>query len=314
MSSIRVISHVQVEQLELLAQKQVPGLEFIHIDPAAEPAADLRGDLLLTSALGGANLQQLLDGDHGIRWVHVMGTGIDQFPIHLVKHAQLTCSRGATAIPIAEWAMAMLLAHAKQLPASWVEQPPAEWFMAPLSMLAGKTLGLVGYGSIGQAIATRARAFDMDVQALVRSPRQGEPGGVRFVDDIGALMTSSDCVVLAAPATAETHHLINAESLAAARPDMHLVNVARGSLVDEAALKVALDEERIGMASLDVVEGEPLTAGHWMYTHPKVKLSAHVSWNSPTAFSNMILYFVRNLRHFSLGEPLDGVVDIDAGY
>jgi phosphoglycerate dehydrogenase-like enzyme len=95
---------------------------------------------------------------------------------------------------------------------------------------------------------------------------------------------------------------------------VHLVNIARGSLIDQDALRVALDRGWVALASLDVTEPEPLPAGHWLYTHPKVRLSPHISWSMPDASSILVATFVDNLRRYERGEPLEGVVDVAAGY
>jgi phosphoglycerate dehydrogenase-like enzyme len=120
--------------------------------------------------------------------------------------------------------------------------------------------------------------------------------------------------VLAAPATPRTRHLINAESLALVKPGVHLVNIARGALVDQDALRVALDDGRVAMASLDTVDPEPLPEGHWLYSHPKVRLSAHVSWASPAGMERTLEIFVDNLRRHAAGEQVLHVVDADEGY
>ena len=108
--------------------------------------------------------------------------------------------------------------------------------------------------------------------------------------------------------------MINAERLAQMKPGAHLVNVARGSLLDQEALRGALDRGTLARASLDVCEPEPLPADHWLYSHPKVRLSAHVSWSMPDALPMLFGSFRTNLRHFLAGEPLEGLVDLDQGY
>ena len=95
---------------------------------------------------------------------------------------------------------------------------------------------------------------------------------------------------------------------------VHLVNIARGSLVDQDALRTALDDGRVALATLDTVDPEPLPDGHWMYEHPRVRLSAHVSWSSPRAFERIVASFTDNVRRYAVGEPLEGIVDPDEGY
>src|SRR5262249_8312038 len=159
----------------------------------------------------------------------------------------------------------------------------------------GSTLALVGLGGIGTAIARRALAFDMHVRALRRTDAPSPIEGVEVVRDIDSLVAGADHLVLAAPATARTRHLVDAGLLSRVKPGLHLVNIARGTLVDQDALSVALDDGRVAMASLDTVDPEPLPAGHWLYTHPKVRLFAHISWYTEFLQSAAIEIFVDNL-------------------
>ena len=250
----------------------------------------------------------------GIRWVHVLAAGVDRFPLQALGDRVLTCSRGASAPAIAEFVLASMLAFEKQLPETWVTEPPEHWNIAALGTLAGKTLGLVGVGAIGSEVARRALAFDMRVVALRRRAAPVPIDGVGRVASLSELMAQSDHVVVAAPATPETKHLLGREAFAAARPGCHLVNVARGTLVDQEALRDALDDGRVAWASLDVVDPEPLPAGHWLYSHPSVRVSPHVSWSAPGTIDRTIRLFAQNLARYRAGEPLDGVVDAEAGY
>src|SRR5207344_198158 len=113
-----------------------------------------------------------------------------------------------------------------------------------------------------------------------------------------------DHLVLAVPATPNTQRLLDADAFARVKPGVHLVNTARGALVDQDALRVALDDGRVAMATLDTVDPEPLPAGHWLYSHPKVRLSAHVSWASPSGMARTLEIFVDNLTRYAAGEPV----------
>ncbi|HEX5586667.1 MAG TPA: NAD(P)-dependent oxidoreductase [Acidimicrobiia bacterium] len=249
-----------------------------------------------------------------VRWIHALSTGVDGFPFDAVGDCAFTCSRGAGAVPIAEWAMAMILAQAKRLPDSWVTEPPARWSVADLDSVAGRTLGLVGIGAIGTELARRALAFDMDVVAFRRRALAAPLDGVRVVTSLPELLGEADHVVVAAPATPATHHLLDADAFAAMKPGAHLVNIARGSLVDQDALLAALDAGELAAASLDVVDPEPLPAGHPLYAHPKVRVSAHISWSTPFGMARTLELFVENVRRYRAGAPLEGVVDVAAGY
>lgn len=248
-----------------------------------------------------------------IAWTHVLGAGVDGFPFDALGDRPLTCSRGAAAVAIAEWVLAVMLAHEKALPQSWIDAP-SRWNAASLGTLAGRTVALVGLGAIGTEVARRTLAFDARVVALRRSPAPSSLPGVEVVTDLNALLAGADHLVLAAPATAETHHLMDATAFGALKPGAHLVNVARGSLVDQTALRAALDDGRVARASLDTVEPEPLPEGHWLYTHPSVRLSPHISWSAPATMEKTVRLFAQNLTRFRSGADLDGLVDPVAGY
>jgi phosphoglycerate dehydrogenase-like enzyme len=226
----------------------------------------------------------------------------------------VTCARGASAIPISEFVLAAMLAFEKRLPETWIEAPPEHWNFARLGWLNTRTLGLVGLGGIGVAIAERALPFGMRVQALRRRPEPSPIEGVEVVRSIEDLLPEADHLVLAAPATHRTRQLLNTETLKLVKPGVHLVNIARGALVDQDALRDALDDDRVAMATLDTVDPEPLPEGHWMYSHPKVRLSAHVSWASPAGLDRTLEIFIDNLRRYVEGEPLLHVVDAEEGY
>ena len=108
--------------------------------------------------------------------------------------------------------------------------------------------------------------------------------------------------------------MIDADVFAAAKPGLHLVNIARGSIVDQDALRSALDDGQVGLASLDTVDPEPLPAGHWLYDHDRVRLTPHISWAGPGSFTALAAAFTDNYRRYRAGEPLVGVVDIEGGY
>ena len=163
-------------------------------------------------------------------------------------------------------------------------------------------------------MAERALAFRMQVKVLARRPRSEWPKGIKAVSDLRALLSDADHIVLAAPATAATHHIINQASLANCQQGAHLINVARGSLIDQPALREALDNGQLGLASLDVVDPEPLPAEHWLYQHESVRLSPHISWSAPQILQRLALPFVENIRAYLDGRPLQGLVDLEQRY
>jgi phosphoglycerate dehydrogenase-like enzyme len=310
---MRVLVHLGDSFAEQIAAA-CPEVETVVV-PTADPIdPGLRADALLTLPWGTPNLADVLESA-GVAWVHTVGTGVDRFPLAVVGDRLLTCSRGASAIPIAEWVLAQMLAFEKELPAVWLREFPTSWNFRPtMGGLYGKTLALVGIGGIGRAVAERALPFGMRVRALRRRAAPSPIPGVDIAASLEDLVATADHLVLVAPATDDTRGLIGDAALRAVKPGVHLVNVARGSLVDEEALHRAVDDERVALASLDAVEPEPLPEGHWMYSHPRVHVSAHVSWNGPGGEDVLVGKFIENLRRRLRGEPLEGVVDVTAGY
>ena len=249
-----------------------------------------------------------------VRWVHVLGAGVGGFPFEVLGGRPMTCSKGASAIPISEWVLAVMLAFEKRLPESFITEPPPAWNSASLGVLSGKTLGLIGVGAIGSEIARRALAFDMRLVGLRRSDRPFPFAAIEPAHSVLALVDGADHVAIAAPATPQTHHLVDKGVLAAMQDGAHLVNIARGALIDQDALLEALDAGKVARASLDVVDPEPLPAGHPLYTHPGVRLSPHISWSGPITMPRTMEMFLANLQRYRHGEVLEGLVDVDAGY
>jgi phosphoglycerate dehydrogenase-like enzyme len=309
--SPRLLSHVHPGLLRPLKER-FPAVEIIRIPEEGPLDEGIRGEILLTQAWGAPNLAEVMS--RGVRWVHSYGTGVNAFPFDALGDAPLTCSRGASAIPISEWVLAMLLACEKRLPESWIHDVPERWNIFDLGGLQGRTLGLVGIGGIGQAVAERALPFGMKVRALRRTAKPSPVPGVEIVTDLAALLADADHVVIAAPATSSTTHLFDRAAFDRVKHGVHLVNVARGALVDQDALREALDDGRVKLASLDCVEPEPLPEGHWLFSHPRVRLSPHCSWSGPGALDMLLEPFLENLAHFLADEPLDHLVNLADGY
>jgi phosphoglycerate dehydrogenase-like enzyme len=303
---IRILSHVPVAHLAPVREAH-PEVEISAVPEEGPVPEGLAGEVLLTQAWGSANLKAVLD--RGVEWVHAYGTGVNAFPFELLAGRPLTCSRGAGGPAISEWVMAVLLAAEKQLPQSWISAPPERWSLATLGSLRDRRLALVGFGGIAQAVARRALPFGMKIKALRRTATPSPIEEVELVTSRQALLADADHVVIAAPETPSTRHLIDDDAFSMMKPGVHLVNVARGGLVDQTALRRALDREVVGLASLDCVEPEPLPDGHWLYTHPRVRLSPHISWSAPRAHEGLIVPFLDNLDRYRRGEALAFVVD-----
>jgi len=313
---VRIITQLGASSPEATRIRDAfPDVELVEY-AGGEPPAGLRADAFFGGYLDWDAILGWLDAG-GVRWVQLSGTGIDNVPLAVFDHDRVvTCARGASAVPISEWVMAAILAWAKRFPQTFLSEPPKYWnFPIPtLECVEGSTVALIGLGGIGSAIAARAQAFGMEVRALRRTDAPSPVEGVRVVRSLDELLPGAAHVVLAAPATARTRHLIDASAFAKMTPGVHLVNIARGALVDQDALRAALDDGPVAMATLDTVDPEPLPAGHWLYSHPKVRIAAHVSWYSPQLLAAAVDILIENIRRFQGDQPLLHVVDRDEGY
>ena len=286
------------------------------VDPGAAPWAADDADILLTAphpSWRDAPPQPPLGWPGRLGWVQVASTGVDWFPRWLMQGPVLTCGRGHNAVPIAEYVLAAMLLHEKRFDRVTIRSH-AEWRRHELGTLEGRTLGLAGYGAIGRAVATRARAFGMSVAAWKRSAWDDSDADMLGVDSLAALADLSDHLVLALPLTDATRHCVDARVLAASRPDLHLINIARGGLIDQPALLDALDAGRLGFATLDVSEPEPLPDGHPIYSHPRIRLTPHISWSGQSGRARLTDQILFNLTAYGRGEALRDVVDPARGY
>jgi phosphoglycerate dehydrogenase-like enzyme len=288
-------------------RERFPDLEVVDISQGVPDGS--RGVVLF----GGWGAHSIEAVATGVRWAQLLGTGLDGVPPEVRAVPVLTSPRGASAVAISEYVIATMGAFARGFPENWLGSPPEGWFFQPARTLAGATLGLFGFGGIAQRVARLALALEMSVVALRRQAGPSPVAGVEMARSLPELLAAADHLVLAAPSTELTRGVINDESVALLRPGVHLVNIARGSLVDQEALRRALDEGIIARASLDVSEPEPLPAGHWLYDHPKVFLTPHAAWVGPPQFAASAELFCDNLERFLVGEPLLGVVGPD-GY
>jgi phosphoglycerate dehydrogenase-like enzyme len=256
----------------------------------------------------------------GLRWIQLASAGVDVLPDWAYRGTVVCCARGVTAGAIAEYAMAAILAAEKRIGdltlrsrEDYDRLGDEHAWAGLLGGLAGRTLGLLGIGAIGGAVARRAQAFGMRVLAVRRSPGAVPLDLVALRPDLASLAAESDHLVLCAPSTPATERIVDARVLAAARPGLHLVNVARGRLIDHEALAKALDEGRV-RATLDVTDPEPLPAGHPFYDHPRVRLTPHMAWFSPDHHERLTAKLLDNIGRFARGEKLADTVPPGRGY
>lgn len=248
-----------------------------------------------------------------LRWVQLFSTGIERLPQWLLRDRLVGCGRGQTSPQIAEFVMAAILLREKRLDeirARAVEH----WVKTPIGTLEGKTLGILGFGSIGAEIARRALPFKMDVVACRRGEWTDIPSGVTPLPDVASVLAVSDHAVIALPLTEATHGSLNESILREAKPGLHLINISRGAIVVQDDLTAALDNDRIQFATLDVTDPEPLPKDHPFWTHDKVFLTPHVSFMGGDPFERFLEKTLANLTAYACGRPLRDIVDVERGY
>ncbi len=300
----------------------VPDVEVWCPETREEADARLREcDVVLGFAVRPANLAAA----KRLRWIHSTAASVTGvlFPALVDSDVVVTNARGLHADAMAEHALGMMLAFTRKLHLARDAQRAHVWAQEGLwaeppeiGSLSGSTLGLVGLGKVGSAIASRARALGMRVVAVRRYPAASpEPAHEQWpTSRLHDLLALADWVVLAAPHTAETDGLLGPAELARMKPGARLVNLGRGALVDEPALIDALASGQLAGAALDVFADEPLSPTSPLWDLPEVILTPHTSGLGPRYWERAMEQFVANLRRFTAGEPLLNVVDKRAGY
>jgi phosphoglycerate dehydrogenase-like enzyme len=245
-----------------------------------------------------------------LRWFQSAAAGFDApVLVELIGRGILFTKSDVHSVPIAEFVLRAVLDH-YQRPDRWASaQAERRWTRHEFDEVFGTTWVVVGLGSIGTEVALRAKALGVHTVGVRRHPTGDEPVD-RLVqpDELTGVLSGADVVVLCAPANATTQHLVDGGFLAAMKQGALLVNIGRGSLVDEAALAEALDRGSIGGAILDVFETEPLPAESPLWAHPKVVVTPHNSAIARARFWREEALFSDNLGRFLRGEPLRGVV------
>lgn len=305
-------------------------------EAAAEADVILNGDFLDPTLL-----TETFPHAARVRWVHALMAGVDKVlsPEIVASDVPMTNGRGLFRRALAEWTVGAMVYFAYDFRRLVRNQEAGRWESFDHPTLFGRTLGIVGYGAIGQAIAARARPFGMRIVTLRRSRGLSQKSSqspavdplvdqAYTSDQLNLMLAECDYVAVTAPLTAETRGMISAPQIAAMKSSAVLINVGRGAVIDEKALLDALksgperansgpegiNSERIRGAALDVFATEPLPAGHPFYALDNVLLSPHTADRSPESRSRAVQFFLENFERFRNGEPLENVVNKHAGY
>jgi phosphoglycerate dehydrogenase-like enzyme len=278
-------------------------------DPEALEARVGEADVLVISGLW---QNRLLDRAARLRYIQSIGAGTDQFAREELarRGIRLASARGVNFRAVAEHAMALILALSRRLPEARDHQARRVWrgMIGDPSRredeLGGKTLLIIGLGQIGGRLAQLAKAFDMRVQGLRLHPAagRGAADAVHATSDLHSFLPEADFVALTCPLTQETENLIDAAALARMKPSAYLVNVARGRVVDEAALIEALASGRIAGAALDVTAEEPLAASSPLWGMSQVLITPHTAGETSRYEDNVIEILRDNLERLWRGE------------
>lgn len=304
-----VLAPPDFEPLDML-RRDAPDVEWT----AGTDANTLRdaaraADAVLLAPRHGAVLTDLWRELGNARWIHTLAAGVESLPFDLLRRsdAVVTNSRGLYADALGEFVVAAMLWFAKDLRRLVRNQQARCWEPYTVTRLEGQTVGIIGYGGIGQAIGRRASSLGMHLVTVRRRQEYGDP----TIDDV---MTQSDYVVLCAPLTPATRGLVRRAHFERMKPGGVFINVGRGATVDEDALVDVLRARRIRGAALDVFAAEPLPDTHPLWELDNVLLSPHTADHTADAHTRAMQFFLENLRRFRAGESLENVVDKQEQY
>jgi phosphoglycerate dehydrogenase-like enzyme len=303
-------------------QRRWPEMRVLHLpnyDHLPEELPDT--DIFLGYSL---RPKQLKDA-RKLKWIHSTAAGVAQLMYPELRDSGIlvTNPSGIFSVPMAEHTMGLLLALARNFPDSVRHQDQSRWSQQDLwdkpqhlTELNGQVLLIVGYGSIGRELARRAKAFDLRVWGVTRSGKGDLTHAERIVpaSQLDEVLPQADYVVIAAPETPETKHLMGEPQLARMKPGARLINVARGSLLDESALVRALSSGALGGAALDVAETEPLPPESPLWKAPNLFITPHTSAISDRLWNRQTSLFMELLERWFDGREMFNRIDFSRGY
>jgi len=298
-------------QMEACFARRATGIDHFQVWSPAELTARLpTADVLVVS---GFWQNELLAHAPKLRFIQAIGAGVDQFDQAALRDQgiRLASARGVNKNAVSEHTLAMILAFARHIHTSRDHQHQRQWrgMLSDLSVredeLGGKTLLIVGMGDIGSRVAKLAKAFDMQVIGVKRDPAtaHGPADEVHTPDQLLPLLGRADYVVLNCPLTPATEGLMNGAALAAMKPSAYLINMARGRVVDEAALISALQHGQIAGAGLDTTQAEPLAPDSPLWGMTNVIITPHTAGETRRYEENVIDILLENLERLWDGEP-----------
>jgi phosphoglycerate dehydrogenase-like enzyme len=312
---ILVLSSINDPQLRMLAD--LP--HVVMNSPEALTAQAASAEVILHWLGSRDLLRSAFLANSSVRWVHSRSAGLDStlFPELVESKVPLTNGTGVFSQSLGEFALAVILYFAKDLRRMLRNQEVGRWEKFDVEEIAGQTVGIVGYGDIGRAVASRVHAMGMKVLALKRhAPASPDRFIAQFYkqSELSVMLAQSDYVVVAAPLTPETHHMISDSAIAAMRPNAVVINIGRGPVIDQKALVRALTDGKIKGAGLDVFEQEPLPPGDPIYKIENLLISPHCADQTKDWLNQAMQFFIAQYHRFCNGQPLENIVDKHLGY
>jgi phosphoglycerate dehydrogenase-like enzyme len=303
----------------LLDDLDIPGLELVKTTTPDELTAEI-GDAEVFYGFPSADV---LAKGKALKWIQSPSAGVNflqNMPELVQSDILLTNTRGAHGPSIGEHTFALLFALTRHLDRCLAAQGERRWAWGDIYYTSHeiyqRTMGIIGYGAIGRSIAQRARGFEMNILAVDAHPDPAAP----FVDEVWGmdrlpdLLRLSDVVVISAPLTDASHHLLGEQELALMKPEAYLIVVSRGGIVEENALAAALTSGAIAGAGIDVAEVEPLSADSPLWDAPNLIISPHTAGDSSEKEQRCVQILRENLLRYAAGETLVNVVDKERGY
>jgi phosphoglycerate dehydrogenase-like enzyme len=322
MSNYTILVLADPTEPQLAMLEQLPpetGIAVGNTVEAFERAAP-SANIIFNWSLSGGLLRDVFRMCPCVQWVHTRSAGLDNllFPELIQSPVVLTNGSGVFSQSLGEFALAAILFFAKDLRRMVRSQEAGRWEPFDITAVEGQTVGIVGYGDIGRAVAARVRPMGMQIFAVNRNGRLEnlDPLVSRIYgpSELLEMIPACDYLVVAAPLTPETQGMIGARAFAAMKPSAVVINIGRGPVIDETAMIQALAAGMIKGAALDVFDQEPLPAGHPFYSLPNVLLSPHCADHTPDWMEQAMRFFLEQFERFRTGAPLKNVVEKHLGY
>jgi len=319
--SLFVLSDPDEPQLSMLDELRETANVVIGNSPDAFKNAAGRAEVIFNWSGSLSLIREVFLMSPAVRWVHSRAAGLERtlFPELIASDVTMTNGSGVFSPSLGEFALGAILYFAKDFRRMIRNQTAGVWEPFDVLPVSGQTVGIVGYGDIGRAVATRVRAMGMSVLAVkrhVQAKGHSDPLADQIYgpDYLIEMLSRCDYIVVAAPLNAETLGLIGEAEFAAMRPSAVIINVGRGPVIEERAMIQALSRGKIKGAALDVFAEEPLPEGHPFYKLENVLLSPHCADHTPDWLDNAMRFFIAQFERFRRGEPLLNVVDKKLGY